>query len=87
MNKGNLIGIDLSKHSFQGCLLNGQDSEVFNRHFTHKRLVDWLSQQQPLTVAFEACGTAHHWGPVGSAHGSPGCVDTPSSGYTLSAGP
>jgi transposase len=61
MNKGNLIGIDLSKHSFQGCLLDQHSDEVFNRKFTRKSLTNWLSRQKPLVVAMEACGSAHHW--------------------------
>ncbi len=61
MNKDNLIGIDLSKHSFQGCLLDQHNSETFNRKFSRKRLVESFPQQKPLVVAKEACGSAHHW--------------------------
>ena len=61
MYKGNLIGIDLSKNSFQGCLLDKYQHERFNRKFTRNKLMDWLSRQQPLTVAMEACGSSHHW--------------------------
>lgn len=61
MNKDNLIGIDLSKYSFQGCLLNKHNEELFNRNFSRKRMVEWLSKQKPLVVAMEACGSAHHW--------------------------
>lgn len=61
MNKDNLIGIDLSKYSFQGCLLDKHNHEAFNRKFSRKRLVEWFSKQKPLVVAMEACGSAHHW--------------------------
>ena len=61
MYKDNLFAIDLSKHSFQGCLLDKYHHERFNRRFTRTKLTDWLSRQQPLTVAMEACGSAHHW--------------------------
>ena len=64
MNKGNLIGIDLSKHSFQGCLLDRNDQEVFNRKFTRKGLIKWLSKQKNMVVAMEACGSSHHWARV-----------------------
>jgi len=64
MNKGNLIGIDLSKHSFQGCLLDHNDQEVFNRKFTRKGLIKWLSNQKPMIVAMEACGSSHYWARV-----------------------
>lgn len=61
MYQDNLFAIDLSKHSFQGCLLDKYHHERFNRQFTRAKLTDWLSRQQPLTVAMEACGSAHHW--------------------------
>jgi len=61
MYKDNLIAIDLSKSSFQGCLLNKNHQERFNREFTRSKLINWLSRQQPLTVAMEACASAHHW--------------------------
>tara|TARA_R110001599_G_C12171064_1_gene653202 strand:- start:278 stop:1318 length:1041 start_codon:yes stop_codon:yes gene_type:complete len=61
MYKDNLFAIDLSKHSFQGCLLDKYHHECFNRNFTRAKLIEWLSRQQPLTVAMEACGSAHHW--------------------------
>lgn len=61
MYQDNLIAIDLSKNSFQGCLLDKSHQERFNRKFTRNKLTEWLSRQQPLTVAMEACGSAHHW--------------------------
>jgi transposase len=61
MNKGNLLGIDLSKHSFQGCLLDRDNTEIFNRKYTRKSLINWLSKQKPMMVAIEACGSAHYW--------------------------
>ncbi len=61
MYQDNLFAIDLSKTSLQGCLLDKCHHERFNRHFSRGKAVDWLSRQQPLTVAMEACGTAHHW--------------------------
>jgi transposase len=61
MYQDTLIAIDLSKNSFQGCLLDKYHHERFNRKFSRNKLTDWLSRQQPLTVAMEACGSAHHW--------------------------
>lgn len=61
MYQDNLFAIDLSKHSFQGCLLDKYHHERFNRHFTRTKLTEWLSRQQPLTVAMEACSSSHHW--------------------------
>jgi transposase len=61
MYQDNLFAIDLSKNSFQGSLLDKNHRERFNRKFTRNKLTEWLSRQQPLTVAMEACGSAHHW--------------------------
>ncbi len=61
MYQDNLFAIDLSKHSYQGCLLDRSHRERFNRKFSERKLIDWLSRQKPLTVAMEACGSAHHW--------------------------
>ncbi len=61
MYKDNLFAIDLSKNSFQGCLLDKNHHERFNRQFSRNKLTLWLSRQPPLTVAMEACGSAHHW--------------------------
>lgn len=64
MQHDNLIGIDLSKHSFQGCFVDKHSTERFNRKFTRQRLIHWFARQAPLAVALEACGSAHHWARV-----------------------
>jgi transposase len=61
MYNDTLIAIDLSKSSFQGCLLDKSHHERFNRKFSRNKLIEWLSRQQALTVVMEACGSAHHW--------------------------
>jgi transposase len=61
MYQDNLFALDLSKNSIQGALLDKNHRVRFNRAFSPKKLVDWLSRQQPLTLAMEACSTAHHW--------------------------
>ena len=61
MYQDNLFAIDLSKNLLQGCLFSKSHQVKLNREFTPRRLVDWLSRQQPLTVAMESCATSHHW--------------------------
>lgn len=61
MYQDNLFAIDLSKKSIQGALFDKSHRVRFNREFSPKQLVDWLSRQKSLTVAMEACSTAHHW--------------------------
>lgn len=64
MYQDNLLALDLSKKSIQGALFDRRHQVQFNRTLSPKRLIDWLSRQQPLTVAMEACATAHHWSRV-----------------------
>lgn len=61
MKQSNLFGIDLAKNSFQGCLINRDNQEIFNRKFTRKSLINWLSKHKPMIVAIEACGSSHYW--------------------------
>jgi transposase len=64
MYQDNLFCLDLAKKSIQGCLLDKSHQERFNRTFSRKKLTEWLSRQQPMTVAMEACSTAHYWSRV-----------------------
>ena len=64
MYQDNLFCIDLAKTTIQGCLLDKSHQAQFNRTFSRKKLTDWLSRQQPMTVAMEACSTAHYWSRV-----------------------
>ncbi len=64
MYQDNLFAIDLSKKTIQGALFDRSHQVRFNRGFSAKKMIDWLSRQPPLTVAMEACATAHHWARV-----------------------
>ena len=64
MYQGKLLCLDLAKKSVQVCLLNQHNQEQFNRTFSRNKLMDWLSRQKPMTVAMEACSTAHYWARV-----------------------
>lgn len=64
MYQDKLFCLDLAKKSIQGCLLDKNHKEQFNRSFSRKNLVKWLSNQKPLTVVMEACSTAHYWARV-----------------------
>ncbi|MFV8452058.1 IS110 family transposase [Vibrio campbellii] len=68
MKKSTTIAIDLAKHSFQVCKLQGSSDE-FNKAFTREKLKAWLIQQPPTTVVMEACSTAHYWGRFCCNHG------------------
>ena len=61
MYQDNLIALDLSKKNIQVAKFDKSHTVRFNRVFTPRKFVDWLSRQQPLTVVMEACSTANHW--------------------------
>src|SRR6202045_3832540 len=62
MKEASIIGLDLSKRSFQahGALANG--SVAFRKKLTRERVLGFLAEQPRCVVAMEACGSAHHWG-------------------------
>lgn len=64
MYQDKLFCLDLAKKSIQGCLLDKHQREEFNRSFSRKKLIEWLSRQPPMTVVMEACSTAHYWARV-----------------------
>ncbi len=64
MYQDNLFCLDLAKKTIQGCLLDKNHQVRFNRTFSRKKLIEWLSRQQPMTVAMEACSTSHYWSRV-----------------------
>src|SRR6202045_673774 len=62
MKEASIIGLDLSKRSFQahGALANG--SVAFRKKLTREKVLGFLAEQPRCVVAMEACGSAHHWG-------------------------
>src|SRR5271169_2864500 len=62
MKKASIIGLDLSKRSFQahGALADG--SVAFRKKLTRERVLGFFAEQPRCVVAMEACGSAHHWG-------------------------
>ena len=62
MKEASIIGLDLSKRSFQahGTLADG--SVAFRKKLTREKVLGFLAKQPRCTVAMEACGSAHHWG-------------------------
>lgn len=62
MGQVSMIGIDLSKRSFQlhGAAADG--SVVFRKALGREKLLPFLAGQPACVVAMEACGGAHHWG-------------------------
>ena len=62
MGEVSMIGIDLSKRSFQLHGMCADGSVGFRRTLGRGALLDFLARQPGCVVAMEACGGAHHWG-------------------------
>lgn len=54
-----VLGIDLGKSSFHVVARDDTDSILIRKKFTRAKLLELLSNLEPCTVAFEACGGAH----------------------------
>jgi transposase len=57
----NLVAIDLGKRSFH---LHGVSNEgiVLSRKISRAKLLGAVAELSPVTVAMEACPSAHYWG-------------------------
>ena len=62
MGQVSMIGIDLSKRSFQLHGMGADGSVVFRKTLGREKLLRFLAAQPGCVVAMEACGGAHHWG-------------------------
>ncbi len=62
MGQVSMIGIDLSKRSFQLHGMRADGSVGFRRTLSRGKLLGFLAAQPDCVVAMEACGGAHHWG-------------------------
>lgn len=56
-----LIGIDLAKSVFQLCAVNQAGKVMSNRQVKRERLMDELRKYPEVTIAMEACFSAHYW--------------------------
>lgn len=62
MNNVSIIGIDISKSSFQlhGATTGGEP--VFCKKLSRGKVLKFLASQPACLVVMEACGGAHYWG-------------------------
>jgi transposase len=56
-----LIGIDLAKSVFQLCAINVAGKVLFNRQVKRDRLIAEVRKHPEVTIAMEACFSAHYW--------------------------
>ena len=80
------VGIDLAKKIFHVTAVNAVGAVMERKRLRRTGLQSYLTMLPPsCVVAMEACGSAHHWGAVRDALGSPGEADEPAQGGALHA--
>ena len=62
MDRINIIGIDISKRSFQLHGATAEGKPVFGKKLSREKFLVFLSEAPPCLVVMEACGGAHYWG-------------------------
>jgi transposase len=73
MRQSNTIGFDLAKNVIQVSVVTPSNKELSNRELSRKKFAEFLAQQKPDLVAFEACC----WNSASRSQGdSPTCVDS-----------
>ena len=62
MDNVSIIGIDISKSSFQvhGAMARGEP--VLHKKLSRGKVLESLASQPACLVVMETCGGAHHWG-------------------------
>ena len=56
-----VVGIDLSKKSFQLHGVNNVGHKVMNRKVSRAKIKEFMVNLPPCLVAMEACGSSHYW--------------------------
>lgn len=69
MQQSHTIGVDLAKNVIQASVVSGSGKELSNKEFSRTKFAQFLANQKPGLVAFEACATAHHWARYAASHG------------------
>ena len=69
MTKLNVIGVDLAKNVIQISVLSPANRELRNSALSRRKFAEFLGNQRPSLVAFEACATSHYWARVAQRHG------------------
>ena len=62
MDNVSIIGIDISKRSFQVHGATADGAPVLRRKLTRAKVLEFLASQPRCVVVMETCGGAHHWG-------------------------
>jgi transposase len=61
MKHENTVGVDLAKNVIYVSVVTSNQKLIFSKELTRKKFKEFLANQKPSLVAFEACATAHYW--------------------------
>ena len=62
MDNVSIIGIDISKRSFQLHGATDSGIPVLRKKLSRSKMLEYFASQLPCLVVMEACGGAHYWG-------------------------
>lgn len=62
-------GLDLAKNVMQLHWVDAHTGEIGRKKLPRAKLAEFFAQLQPVRIAVEACGSAHHWARVLSSLG------------------
>lgn len=62
MDNVSIIGLDISKRSFQVHGATAEGAPVVRRKLSRTKVLEFLASQPRCLVVMETCGGAHHWG-------------------------
>ena len=57
-------GLDIAKNVMQLHWVDGETGEIGRKKLSRAQLAAYFAQLQPVRIAMEACGSAHHWARV-----------------------
>jgi len=69
MKNHNTIGVDLAKNVIYVSVLSSRQKLLQSKEVTRSKFKQFLANQKPAMVAFEACATAHYWSRYAQSHG------------------
>jgi transposase len=69
MKNHNTIGVDLAKNVIYISVLSSSQKLLQSKEVTRSKFKQFLANQKPAMVAFEACATAHYWSRFAQSHG------------------
>ena len=69
MKNHNTIGVDLAKNVIYVSVVSSRQKLLQSKEVTRSKFKQFLANQKPAMVAFEACATAHYWSRFAQSHG------------------